>query len=211
MKNFSAQVLLLLLILTNCKTPDTNVDKTGLTDTLPGKDTIPALGNGTNQTLDTALYDQKLREIFHNKRPGAWMPDTSYPLAGAILPFKRIVAYYGNFYSKGMGILGKYPPDTMLAKLQYEVKKWEKAEATLREMEKLLPEKSRVGIDRARFNIFLGKADYAGAAIMALKVSDANKEDAMLQNELAWGLITQEGNKTPDLDVAQKIASPGAG
>ena len=88
-----------------------------------------------------------------------------------------------------------------------EQKKWEKAEATLSEMEKLLPEKSRVGLDKVRFNIFLGKADYAGAAIMALKVSDANKEDAMLQNELAWGLVTHEGNKTPDLDVAQKIAS----
>jgi thiol-disulfide isomerase/thioredoxin len=87
-----------------------------------------------------------------------------------------------------------------------EQKNWEKAEATLSEMEKLLPEKSRSGLDMARFNIFLGKADYAGAATMALKVSDGNKENAMLQNQLAWELITHEGNKTPDLDVAQKIA-----
>jgi len=85
-------------------------------------------------------------------------------------------------------------------------KSWEKAEATLNEMEKLMPAKSRSNLDMARFNIFLGKADYAGAATLALRVSDANKDDGMLQNQLAWELITHEGNKTPDLDIAQKIA-----
>ena len=37
-----------------------------------------------------------------------WPVQTPYPLDGAILPFKRIVAYYGNFLSKGMGVLGQY-------------------------------------------------------------------------------------------------------
>ena len=86
-------------------------------------------------------------------------------------------------------------------------KNWDKAEATLNEMEKLLPEKSRSSLSMARFNLLLGKGDYAGAAMMALKASDANKENAMLQNQLAWELITHEGNKTPDLEAAQKIAS----
>ena len=36
-----------------------------------------------------------------------WPAKTVYPNVGAILPFHRIVAYYGNFYSKGMGILGE--------------------------------------------------------------------------------------------------------
>jgi hypothetical protein len=30
------------------------------------------------------------------------------------LPFNRIVSYYGNFYSKYMGVLGQYPEDEML-------------------------------------------------------------------------------------------------
>jgi len=57
-----------------------------------------------------------------------WPVKTAYPNAGAILPFKRIVAYYGNLYSKGMGVLGEYPESEMLAKLDVEVKKWEIAD-----------------------------------------------------------------------------------
>ncbi len=37
---------------------------------------------------------------------------------GAILPGKRIVAYYGNPQSKKMGVLGEYPKDEMLQKLK---------------------------------------------------------------------------------------------
>jgi hypothetical protein len=44
------------------------------------------------------------------------------PLPGAILPFKRIVAYYGNMYSKNMGALGQYEPTEMRRRLMAEVK-----------------------------------------------------------------------------------------
>lgn len=57
-----------------------------------------------------------------------WPVQTPYPLAGAILPFKRIIAYYGNLYSKGMGVLGQYPEAEMLAKLDVEVAKWTAAD-----------------------------------------------------------------------------------
>jgi hypothetical protein len=56
--------------------------------------------------------------------------DAPYPNGGALLPFNRIVAYYGNFYSKGMGVLGQYPPDEMLQKLNAEVLKWTAADPT---------------------------------------------------------------------------------
>ena len=85
-------------------------------------------------------------------------------------------------------------------------KNWEKAEATLSEMEKMMPEKSRTSLEMARFNLLLGKEDFAGATALALRVSDTNKENVMLQNQLAWELITHVGNKTPDLAAAQKIA-----
>ncbi|RDC63495.1 hypothetical protein AHMF7616_02100 [Adhaeribacter pallidiroseus] len=52
-------------------------------------------------------------------------PDT---LPGSILPGKRIIAFYGSPLSKRMGILGELPPDEMLAKLDIEVSKWEKAD-----------------------------------------------------------------------------------
>lgn len=52
----------------------------------------------------------------------------AYPNAGAILPFKRVVAYYGNLYSKKMGVLGEYEPAQVLEKLQAQVKEWELAD-----------------------------------------------------------------------------------
>ena len=57
-----------------------------------------------------------------------WPAHAPYPDAGALLPFKRIVAYYGNFYSKRMGILGEYPPDKMLSMLANAAEAWQKAD-----------------------------------------------------------------------------------
>ena len=128
MKNVNLPLLFLIfLIFNNCNTPGSN-NKQPVLSSLSKKDTLPSPANQRALTLDTILYNQKLKQIFHDKPHNAWMSDTSYPLAGAIIPFKRIVAYYGNFYSKGMGILGKLPPDPMLAKLQEESKKWAQAD-----------------------------------------------------------------------------------
>ncbi|MDR3519525.1 MAG: hypothetical protein P4L63_01385 [Candidatus Pacebacteria bacterium] len=57
-----------------------------------------------------------------------WPVKTVYPNAGVLLPFNRIVAYYGNLYSTKMGVLGEYPEDQMLQMLEGEVKKWEVAD-----------------------------------------------------------------------------------
>lgn len=50
------------------------------------------------------------------------------PLAGAVLPAKRIVAFYGNPLVKKMGVLGEYPVDEMLSKLDEQVAAWTKAD-----------------------------------------------------------------------------------
>jgi hypothetical protein len=50
------------------------------------------------------------------------------PLPGAILPQKRIVAFYGNPLSKRMGILGELDSAKMLARLDSEVVAWNKAD-----------------------------------------------------------------------------------
>lgn len=93
--------------------------------------------------LDTVAYDKKLFAMANNpvvavsttstttvSRTYLWPAKTVYPNAGAILPFKRIVAYYGNFYSKGMGVLGKYPVPQMEQMLNGEVAKWNAADPT---------------------------------------------------------------------------------
>lgn len=57
-----------------------------------------------------------------------WPVKTAYPNPGALLPANRIVAYYGNFYSKGMGVLGEYPEEQMLNMLKAEVANWQAAD-----------------------------------------------------------------------------------
>ncbi|MGC9602766.1 MAG: hypothetical protein ABSE76_03470 [Minisyncoccia bacterium] len=57
-----------------------------------------------------------------------WPAKAVYPLAGALLPFNRIVAYYGNFYSTSMGVLGEYPPAVMLAMLASTAEEWQAAD-----------------------------------------------------------------------------------
>jgi hypothetical protein len=80
------------------------------------------------QLTDTVLYNEKMQQLANGDRSGRWPPKTVYPKEGALLPFNRIVAYYGNFYSAQMGVLGKYPPDEMIEKLQVEKSAWEDAD-----------------------------------------------------------------------------------
>ncbi len=61
---------------------------------------------------------------------GKWA-NKSEPNPGSILPYKRVIAFYGNFYSKNMGILGELPKKEVLKKLQEEVKLWSEADSLL--------------------------------------------------------------------------------
>jgi len=79
---------------------------------------------------DTAQYLHLVSQLSRNQLATPWPFPEVFPKAGAILPFKRIVAYYGNLYSTRMGILGGLPPDEMLEKLKQEVINWEKADST---------------------------------------------------------------------------------
>lgn len=55
-----------------------------------------------------------------------WPPKMPAQLPGAILPNKRVIAFYGNPLSRRMGILGEFDPPEMLAKLDAEVAAWNK-------------------------------------------------------------------------------------
>jgi hypothetical protein len=61
-----------------------------------------------------------------NKMIDKW--PSSVPLPGAILPAKRIVAFYGNPLVKKMGVLGEYPVDVMLAKFDKIIAEWNAAD-----------------------------------------------------------------------------------
>jgi hypothetical protein len=98
--------------------------------------------------LDVSAYNAKLLAIAHNPPPKLikaattstpavyssstplWPVKTVLPEGGALLPFNRIVAYYGNFYSTAMGVLGQYPPDQMMAMLASTTAQWRAADPT---------------------------------------------------------------------------------
>ena len=81
--------------------------------------------------IDTAEYIEKLARITNRDSSGKWPVKSPFPMPGAILPFKRVIAFYGNLYSKQMGILGELPRKQMLEKLKGEVKKWQVADTTI--------------------------------------------------------------------------------
>lgn len=80
------------------------------------------------QAIDTADYKRRMLIMSNNDTTGKWPAKMVYPLTGALLPYNRIIAFYGNLYSKRMGILGEIPKDSMLKKLQGEVAKWQAAD-----------------------------------------------------------------------------------
>jgi len=82
------------------------------------------LAHTATSTMATTSATSTATTTSTSSKPALWPVKTVYPNAGAILPFKRIVAYYGNLLSTGMGALGQYPEDEMLAKLDVEVQKW---------------------------------------------------------------------------------------
>jgi hypothetical protein len=83
--------------------------------------TVAATSTVTLATSTTAKSASSTPKIV---KPKLWPVKTVYPNAGAILPFNRIVAYYGNFYSKQMGVLGEYPQGQMLQMLASTTAAW---------------------------------------------------------------------------------------
>jgi hypothetical protein len=97
----------------------------------------PAVSAGSD-TLTPSLLPRRTKHdsvafastvAFGRKQLAKW-PSLPAPLPGSILPSKRIVAFYGNPLSKHMGVLGEYPPEVMLAKLDSVVREWQTADPT---------------------------------------------------------------------------------
>ena len=66
--------------------------------------------------------------VAFGRQMAAKWPAIPTPLPGSILPDRRIVAFYGNPLSKRMGVLGEYPVEMMLAKLDTAVRQWQEAD-----------------------------------------------------------------------------------
>lgn len=126
-QNFLLQTFLFsfLLLSNSCdraKATDALVEKEKSTSTHLNPETKASI-------IDTADYNQRMFALSNNDKSGRWpVKNKPYPLPGAILPYNRIIAFYGNLYSKKMGILGELPKDVMLKKLEEEVAQWQAAD-----------------------------------------------------------------------------------
>lgn len=82
--------------------------------------------------LDTARYNYLMNHLANGDTTGRWPVKGPLPLPGAILPFNRVIAYYGNLYSNRMGALAKWPKHEMIPKLLEEVRKWNEADTVIK-------------------------------------------------------------------------------
>lgn len=138
--------------------------------------------SSTTETFSAATTSVR---VTSTTTPSLWPVATVYPKAGAILPFKRIVAYYGNFYSKGMGVLGEYPADQMLTMLASTTNMWTAADPTT----PVLPAIQYIAV------VAQGKAGKEGKYI--LRMPDDQIEHALDLANRAHGILIL------DVQVAQ--------
>ncbi len=112
---------------------DSNVAALPQGDTVIPQTYVKLDGNDSDlvSEVDTLAYQAKLLALANGDTTGHWpVWPQPYPLPGAVLPHKRIVAFYGNLYSAKMGVLGELPPQQLWDKLDEEVARWNAADTT---------------------------------------------------------------------------------
>ena len=93
-------------------------------ESAPNDSIAPKLAAGRGKK-DAMSFAQAIRA---GTRAEASWPKGPAPVAGALLPKNRIVAYYGNPHSKKMGVIGEYPEQQMLGMLDRTVAAWKAAD-----------------------------------------------------------------------------------
>ncbi len=134
-KNFFLvpQLLCTFYILSSCSGADskTSANSNPQDSTKTGQ--AVAEKDNPYQPVDSAKYFALQKYLANGDTTGKWpVKQDVLPINGAILPFNRIIAYYGNLYSKKMGALGEYVPKEMWSMLHKEVAKWNKADSVIK-------------------------------------------------------------------------------
>ena len=105
-------------------TPPAAVTSTEAAGPAAGDSAPPRLAAG-RPTKDQTSFAAAIRA--GNRKLSSW-PTGPAPVAGALLPRNRIIAYYGNPHSKKMGVIGEYPEQQMLGMLDRTVAAWKAAD-----------------------------------------------------------------------------------
>lgn len=125
------QVIIVCIACMGCFVYSSCQDKSAAGSKTGEKVAVDKQGTPGKDAIDTVAYNKILQQIANGDTTGKWPAKAPYPLPGAILPYHRIVAFYGNLYSKRMGILGEIPKDSMFKKLEKEIAKWKAADSSL--------------------------------------------------------------------------------
>jgi hypothetical protein len=88
----------------------------------------PSAAQTRMRTVHRARHQTQRLDSTRSVHVAKW--PTVAVLPGALLPASRIVAFYGNPLSTGMGILGAIPPAQMLDKLAATAAAWQRADST---------------------------------------------------------------------------------
>lgn len=128
-------ILACMILLNACQSPHPRLQQNliaGDSMDLPGSEVAADTVSNEKHAVDEVEYFEKLNFLSQGDTTGRWpVPNQPVPLTGAILPYKRIIAFYGNLYSNRMGILGELAPDQMLIKLDEEVARWNVADSVI--------------------------------------------------------------------------------
>ncbi|HEY9479340.1 MAG TPA: hypothetical protein VIP79_04595 [Gemmatimonadaceae bacterium] len=107
-------------------------------DSVAADSAIAAAGGSSTGRVAAAKNAARAKKSsVARKDPPAWAGSVArramsqVPRPGALFPGCRVVAYYGNPYSKRMGILGEIAPDAMLERLERQAAAYARADSSV--------------------------------------------------------------------------------
>ncbi|MCO6459775.1 MAG: hypothetical protein J5I59_00090 [Saprospiraceae bacterium] len=120
-QDFCYFIWILILINSSCREAVVSADTPPVIDSIE----VSVHNDSYAEPKSTVSVDSLWRRYGYDSN---WvkMPEV---LPGAILPYNRIIAFYGNLYSKQMGILGQLPREEMIARLNEEIQAWHHADS----------------------------------------------------------------------------------
>jgi thiol-disulfide isomerase/thioredoxin len=86
-----------------------------------------------------------------------------------------------------------------------QAQKWDAAEATLTELAKIFPADNADALTMARAQIAFGRKDYKGGYTLIEQVADRQKDNPIMQRDIARYIATDEKLAERDLKLADKL------
>ena len=128
-----APILCLAILLGSCSGADSKSTNQKKASGENDSTAVNSNEESLTKPVDSAKYFALQKYLANGDTTGKWpVKNDVLPIDGAILPFHRVIAYYGNLYSKKMGALGEYAPKDMWRRLNAEVAKWNKADTLIK-------------------------------------------------------------------------------